>query len=420
MHRNVNLLRGEVEQQADQESAGEFLQIFDSVDENSDSGDSGDDGEFDFKATRRDLRDRSDSLRRKLRHRRHQLRVQEKKAAHANPHYWRLHLHDALLLSLTGVKGAITLAVVLTIPMTLLDGVTPFPERDLIIFLASGVIVLSLLAANFLVPLIAPKKAEQIQPQAEINAILDIYRQVISTLIAKSTPQTKIATEEVVQEYYARIENSKLGNLEIGQEDAKIRKMVIGWEQENTLKLVEDDQISAVTGILYMNQLSRVLARLQHHNAIGWELKAVGKQIVYGFRQLRKRRQDARKLKSITSKERKRTVLETRGLAISNYQYAIVKLEEYISDSEASRSLVKLTILELERRVSRLQNPRELLRGNGGQREDILLKVEAQAMDIERQSINMAAECNKISRATAKELLDNVAIMELDIEEQLN
>ncbi|GHT80038.1 hypothetical protein FACS1894104_5440 [Actinomycetota bacterium] len=82
--------------------------------------------------------------------------------------------------------------------------------------------------------------------------------------------------------------------------------------------------------------------------------------------------------------------------------------------------MAKLIILELERRVSRLQNPREMLRGNQPGHEDIFLEVETYAMEVERKSINMAADCNKISRTTAKELLDNVAIMELDIEEQLN
>jgi hypothetical protein len=273
--------------------------------------------------------------------------------------------------------------------------------------------------ANFVVPLIAPKKAAPIQPQTEVNAVLEIYRQVIATLIAKITPETKIATEEVIQQYYSRIDNSKLGNMDIIKEDARIRIMVIGWEQENTLNLVEAGQVSAITGIIYMDQLSRILARLQHHNTIGWEAKAISKQIAYGFRQFNKRRKQAKQIKSASKQERKKTVLETRNLTILNYKYAIQKLEGYLLEPDSPHSLVKLIIIELERRISRLQNPREMLRNNR-QDEDILLGVKAQAMEIERKSINMAAECNKISRSTAKELLDNVAIMELDAEEQLS
>ncbi|KQV73359.1 Na+/H+ antiporter [Rhizobium sp. Root1220] len=60
---------------------------------------------------------------------------------------WRL----IAAMSLAGVRGAITLAGVLTLPLTLQDG-SAFPARDLAIFLAAGVIVVSLAAANVGLP----------------------------------------------------------------------------------------------------------------------------------------------------------------------------------------------------------------------------------------------------------------------------
>ncbi len=53
--------------------------------------------------------------------------------------------------SLAGVRGAVTLAGVLTLPFTLPDG-APFPARDLVIFLATAVIVLSLVVASLGLP----------------------------------------------------------------------------------------------------------------------------------------------------------------------------------------------------------------------------------------------------------------------------
>ena len=55
------------------------------------------------------------------------------------------------VMSVAGVRGAITLAGVLTLPLVLGDG-TPFPARDLAIFLAAGVIILSLTASSLLLP----------------------------------------------------------------------------------------------------------------------------------------------------------------------------------------------------------------------------------------------------------------------------
>ena len=54
---------------------------------------------------------------------------------------------------MAGARGAITLAGALTLPLTLTDG-TPFPARDLVIFLACGVILSSLVIASLTLPLL--------------------------------------------------------------------------------------------------------------------------------------------------------------------------------------------------------------------------------------------------------------------------
>lgn len=56
-----------------------------------------------------------------------------------------------LVFTLAGVRGAVTLAGVLTLPLALSDG-SAFPARDLAIVLASGVIVVSMLLAAVLLP----------------------------------------------------------------------------------------------------------------------------------------------------------------------------------------------------------------------------------------------------------------------------
>ena len=60
---------------------------------------------------------------------------------------WRM----VLATSVAGVRGAVTLAGVMTLPLVLADG-SPFPARELAILLAAGVIVVSLLAATIGLP----------------------------------------------------------------------------------------------------------------------------------------------------------------------------------------------------------------------------------------------------------------------------
>lgn len=60
---------------------------------------------------------------------------------------WRL----IAATSLAGVRGTITLAGVLTLPLTMNDG-SAFPVRDLAVFFAAGVIIVSLVAASVSLP----------------------------------------------------------------------------------------------------------------------------------------------------------------------------------------------------------------------------------------------------------------------------
>ncbi|MCE7796586.1 Na+/H+ antiporter [Sphingobium sufflavum] len=100
---------------------------------------------------------------------------------------WRL----VAAMSFAGVRGAITLAGVLTIPLTMTDG-TAFPARDLAIFLAAGVIIVSLVLASIGLPLLLrgltmpaepSRQAEEDEArvaaaQAAISAIENVQHQL--------------------------------------------------------------------------------------------------------------------------------------------------------------------------------------------------------------------------------------------------
>ncbi|MFT4076686.1 MAG: Na+/H+ antiporter [Asticcacaulis sp.] len=75
--------------------------------------------------------------------------------------------------SLAGVRGAITLAGVLTIPFVVSDG-TAFPSRNLIIFLAASVIVVSLLLASVGLPFLL--KDLKLPPEPKMQAEEDKAR----------------------------------------------------------------------------------------------------------------------------------------------------------------------------------------------------------------------------------------------------
>lgn len=89
-------------------------------------------------------------------------------------------------ISVAGARGAITLAGVLTLPLLLEDG-TVFPARDLAIFIAAGVIILSLVAASVALPrLLAGLDATQPDAQSDYE---DRARVVASQAAIQSIEQ---------------------------------------------------------------------------------------------------------------------------------------------------------------------------------------------------------------------------------------
>src|SRR4029079_6317821 len=57
------------------------------------------------------------------------------------------------VISFTGVRGVVSLAAALAIPLTLANG-APFPYRDRILFITFGVIVVTLVGLGLLLPLV--------------------------------------------------------------------------------------------------------------------------------------------------------------------------------------------------------------------------------------------------------------------------
>lgn len=123
--------------------------------------------------------------------------------------------------SFAGVRGALTLAGVLTLPFAMNDG-SPFPTRDLAICLATGVIVVSLvLAALFLPPLLKdlefPKDTQREEDETQARA--DAARAAIAEIerlqhaIAKDSEDADLYLEAAasVTEFYRERILSQVG-----------------------------------------------------------------------------------------------------------------------------------------------------------------------------------------------------------------
>ena len=114
-------------------------------------------------------------------------------------------LRSALVTTLSGPKGAVTLSIMLTVPYAKASGMA-FPARGLLVFLASGVIICTLLLANFVVPLLAPAAQSDEADDSLARAKAQILRNVIADMQARVTPENQQAMRLAVRSYRHRLD----------------------------------------------------------------------------------------------------------------------------------------------------------------------------------------------------------------------
>ncbi|MED4956155.1 Na+/H+ antiporter [Paenibacillus sp. FSL R5-0527] len=110
---------------------------------------------------------------------------------------------NSLLVSLTGVRGAVTMAGVLSIPYVVASG-QAFPERSLILFLAAGVILFTLIAATLLLPLFSKGAVEGEETDEYIDmaeARSRLLRVALQKIKAEMNDYNKTAAYQLMDEY---------------------------------------------------------------------------------------------------------------------------------------------------------------------------------------------------------------------------
>ena len=95
----------------------------------------------------------------------------------------RRNLKGTLGMTFAGPKGGVTLALMLTIPLTVAPG-EAFPLRNEILFLTSGVILCTLLLANFAVRKLVPAKVHDKRRRGRSDAEIKLTMRVIESIQA--------------------------------------------------------------------------------------------------------------------------------------------------------------------------------------------------------------------------------------------
>lgn len=357
------------------------------------------------------------------------LQAQPKVLDSTADHPWRVSPRDALVTTLSGPKGAVTLSIVLTLPYLLASG-EPFPHRDLLVFMASWVIIITLLLANFVVPLLAPKE-EQEEDETGLHELrIKIFGQVITELRRQRTPENTPATRVVVRRYRDQIAHFREANTS-SKTLNKLRLEVLDEQERCIVRLLRSGLVS--------KRVAEVARKRNERSRNLLSKRRVGRKMVRNpWRHptaalvLTSRRAAGRIAEGKVTPELRN---DLNLLSIDLERCAISYLDNYIDSND--KELVRAARLLLEEHETNLSSYEARLESGDGTATVVrkminplsrfktaaeyelalkyLPEVEAEGLRLELEAIQQMREDGAISWRTARDLREEVYLMQMDI-----
>ncbi|HDN2510802.1 Na+/H+ antiporter [Providencia vermicola] len=128
-----------------------------------------------------------------------------------------VHIRMMAIMATAGVRGAITLAGILTLPLLMPDG-SLFPNRDVAIFLAMGVILCSLLIASIALPILTkglvqdlPYDNDEIRARLALNEAAMAHLRELMNHPSEDMDEIAMRTEvgaQLLEIYGRRLDNT--------------------------------------------------------------------------------------------------------------------------------------------------------------------------------------------------------------------
>lgn len=316
-------------------------------------------------------------------------------------------LGASVLTSLSGVRGAVTLAGAFSIPL-LIDNGDPFPERDLILFLAAGVILISLVAASISLPLLTrrpdagPSDEEELLNAARIATIKAALKYVTESM----NEDNRHAAHAVIAQYEARMrrlslhEEEQSEGIDLAIEENRVRLLGLQAERKEIARMFKAGEIPDYIANRFNDSFVALEEALSRRSRIRLLL------LTKGLRRLasmifKPREQEPRLDKSIIRKTKLKTC-----------QAAIGVIRSQITQANRKASL---NVIGQYREVIRTISRR------GADPEDELLQrkqrqeIQLRAYQVERDEIQTLYERGEIKRDMANALRKTISYAEASV-----
>jgi monovalent cation/hydrogen antiporter len=164
-------------------------------------------------------------------------------------------VRNLFVVGWTGMRGVVALAAAIGLPRALSDG-TPFPQRDLIIFLTFGVIVVTLVAQGLSLPAViralglagtAGPDCEEVEAR---RIVLDKALAHLEETRVKDDPKHAGLYDDLAQHYRERLDSllgateQESGSPRDWHKQSELRRELLQVERDAAVRLRNDGRIS--------------------------------------------------------------------------------------------------------------------------------------------------------------------------------
>ncbi|WP_056978116.1 cation:proton antiporter [Lentilactobacillus senioris] len=334
----------------------------------------------------------------------------------------------AILAGLSGVRGAVTMAGVLSVPLVINSGAA-FPARSLMLFVAAGVIIISLVAATITLPLVSASKGPIVtralaasrnanfgetneQPASaekisEDEARIYIMKMAIQKIEEERREENSREVFELILDYQFLIRNLELklqdtdAMNKVLADELALRRVALAGEREALEKLHSENSISDKTYAFANRRLAHQETQLQHSYIAHANHR--GSDIVYWLKR-------AKKWLAVRFYQSKETDVEMAEFSLAQREQAkaaIQSLSQYLARDDIaqqrfeSQSVYHL-IVRYRNQIERAGNSNEQFQAERDERQYQNLRVRGLAA--EREGVQILLEQGHIDWSLATKL----------------
>ena len=305
-----------------------------------------------------------------------------------------------LYVSLTGVRGTVTMVGVLSLPF-LLDNGEAFPNRSLILFLAAGTILFTLIVATIMLPLLSKGQlsdGEEVLKMDLEEARRRILLDSIKKIKSEITEENEVAAYELMDEYKLRFQQiqpeedaAEQSNKKYQRKMREVRLRALKYERKYIQGLHRKKELTGEVYEAFENSLDRreeVIADTTRSTMLYLQGK-----LIRAWRRFRGQNLKEEETRLVEFHAGREIQLQALQAALQGLEKTAVKYEP--------KKIIEAVISDYRQMISRLKKPEALYDEKYElQKEELRVIV----MDMGRSEIYKMYAAGDITREQSKEL----------------